>query len=175
MYCPFLIPDHDTAVGLVAGNNYFENNNADNDDEKTEKEVRYTYQTDRKYTRIDQLKGHVFHPSQYMFDLGSKVNVEPGQVKVYITGRDVTIKGIEEDIPMFKIIAAKKGKNSFNFDLTDPRGSDKGRMKVILNKHQYVQVIYFSSGKYGEVTFFIPQRTKSLKAKEKRYLPITIN
>ncbi len=128
----------------------------------------YTYQKDRKFSHINQLNGQVFIPQEVEEGRSERKKVAPGAVKVSIAPEMVFFEGIE-GLGAMNIVAKNNTPLGFEFRLVDRRGVEFPKFKVILDKHNFVQLIYFHSKKYGEYTFFLPKKTKAQLQKEANY------
>ncbi len=128
----------------------------------------YTYQTDKKIQRIEQLVGQTFVPQEYVEGYDMKRALKPGEITIEITPNAVLLKGVNK-IEKLAIIGKAATRLGFEFKLADQRGKDVSKLKIVTNKYKHVQLLYLYSKKYGEHTFFLPLRTKTQIEREKAY------
>ena len=55
----------------------------------------YTYQQDKQFRSIEQLTGQTFVPIEYIADRGGAIDLEAGQIKIYVGHDFVAFKGVE--------------------------------------------------------------------------------
>ncbi len=128
----------------------------------------YTYQKDRPFNDIRQLQGQTFVPQTYTAGTFGKTDVKAGQVKIHIGNSMVHIEGVPS-LGSFNIIAATSTRLGYEFKLMDGRGYSSSKMKVVLDQHNFVELVYLYSKKYGEFTFFLPSKTQKDLEEERAY------
>ena len=134
----------------------------------------YTYQTDKSFTTIENLVGKTFVPNAYMEGVGNKAIVEAGDVKVHIGADFVAFDGVD-GLHYFNVTDKKPSYDGYSFNLVDLRGSNLSEFTVVTDPAYQVQLLHLNSRKYGEHTFFLPQKSKEeLKAEHKYFTPKNI-
>lgn len=128
----------------------------------------YTYRKDRPFNNIRQLQGQTFVPQEYSDGTLGKTFVEAGKVKIHIGNSMVHIEGLPQ-VSNFNIVAASTTRVGYEFKLMDGRGYHTSKMKVVLDRKNFVELVYLYSRKYGEYTFFLPSKTQRDIEKERSY------
>ena len=128
----------------------------------------YTYQKDRPFNNIRQLQGQTFVPQEYSNGTLGKTQVKAGEVKIHIGNSMVHIDGVPS-LGSFNIVAATSTRVGYEFKLMDSRGYNTSKMKVVLDRHNFVELVYLYSRKQGEFSFFLPSKTKRDLEKERAY------
>jgi len=128
----------------------------------------YTYQKDRPFNDIRQLQGQTFVPQAYSESSHGKTQVEAGKVKIHIGNSMVHIEGVTS-LGSFNIVAATSTRVGYEFKIMDSRGYNSSKMKVVLDRNNFVELVYLYSRKYGEFTFFLPNKTQKDLERERAY------
>lgn len=128
----------------------------------------YTYQKDKSFNDIRQLQGQTFVPQAYSKSSHGKTQVEAGKVKIHIGNSMVHIEGVPS-LGSFNIIAAASTRVGYEFKIMDNRGYHSSKMKVVLDRNNFVELVYIYSKKSGEFTFFLPNKTQKDLEKERAY------
>ena len=80
-----------------------------------------------------------------------------------------SILKVFSDLGGFNIIAATSTRVGYEFKLMDGRGYSSSKMKVVLDRHNFVELVYLYSKKYGEFSFFLPSKTQKDLEEERAY------
>ncbi len=127
----------------------------------------YTYRRDLKISDIAQINNQVFLPQQIVVNKSGRT-ADPGQVKIWIGDDMVTMKGID-GVSSFGIIAQTQTKYGYRVRLVDQRGTDFSELSIYTDKDSYVEELRFSSKRYGEMTFKLPEKDEQRLAKERQH------
>ncbi len=127
----------------------------------------YTYRRDLKINDIGQINNQVFMP-QYVVINKTGRNADPGQVKIWIGDDMVTVKGVD-GISSFGIIAQTQTKYGYKVRMVDQRGTDFSELSIYTDRENYVEELRFTSKRYGEMSFKLPEKDEQRLAKEMQH------
>ena len=116
----------------------------------------YTYQEDKQFRSIEQLTGQTFVPREYIAERGGAIDLEAGQIKIYIGHDFIAFKGVE-NLNQFGVVAKTKIRTGYELKLADRRGTDFAKMEVLTDKQGHVHTLNYYSQKYGVYTFYLPK------------------
>lgn len=131
----------------------------------------YTYQQDKQFRSVEQLTGQTFVPGEYIAERGGAVDLEAGEIKIYVGQDFVAFKGVE-NLNNFGIIAKRKIREGYELKLADRRGTDFAKMQILTDKKGHVHTLNYYSQKYGIYTFYLPKKTASQLKKERAYFTV---
>ena len=131
----------------------------------------YTYQQDKQFRSIEQLTGQTFVPIEYIADRGGAIDLEAGQIKIYVGHDFVAFKGVE-NLQQFGVVAKRKMREGYELKLADRRGTDFAKMQILTDRKGHVHTLNYYSQKYGVYTFYLPKKTASQLKKERAYFTV---
>lgn len=127
----------------------------------------YSYQGEVFISNPVQLNRRTFIPAEHEEGRGWRRNLEIGEVKIVLNGTQLKFEGVK-DLPTFNILAQTITSTGFDFKLTDGRGTVFSKMKIV-TENGFVKLIYLTSRKYGDHTFYLAEKTNSDLAREKAF------
>ncbi len=135
-----------------------------------QKAEHYTYLTDKKFKKTNDLKGFEFLPDVMEIPGKDKKDIEPGAFKFGIAGENLMVKG--GDIGgIYNINNINTTDYGFKLALMNARDPGmQGHLKVILLNKKFVDALVFKkSNDSPEIIFFLPEIPEEKRLKEKEY------
>jgi hypothetical protein len=130
----------------------------------------YSYVTDRKFTDPEELLGYNFRPNMKEVKDVGKVNIAPGAVAFGITQNNLYVEG-EGIGGVYNLNNINPTEFGFKLLFMNARDATvQGHLKVIIGKNGFVQaLIFLRSNKEKEVIYYLPELTKDMMEKERKY------
>ncbi len=134
-----------------------------------EEVIKYTYASDKQFNRVQDFTGYTFIPNEVEEGEFGPELIGEGDVKILFTENIVYFKGVEG----YSSININS-KNPFNLgyefewmDVNNP--SISGKLRIICDQQNFVQLIYINSRETPEYAFFMPLKSEYLLEQEAAY------
>lgn len=134
-----------------------------------QKNMEYSYISDKKYRTVHEFKDQVFVPAAYQLKLEEPNKINAGKVVIRFSNNQVIFEGSKElPEPFFISNKYQDRKVGFVFELMDKRNRP-AKLKAVLDKDNYVFLFYFYSKKWGEHSYYLAEKSAYELAEDKSY------
>ncbi len=133
-----------------------------------QKNMEFSYITDKKYRVIHEFNDQVFVPAAYQLEIEEPDPIKAGKVVIRFSKNQVIFEGSKELPEPFYISNKYKSKVGFVFELMDKRNRP-AKLKAVLDQDNYVFLFYFYSKKWGEHSYYLAEKSAYDLAEDKSY------